>query len=247
MNKRGRKPNNSQKIHDWVAKRDSEGKVLAKAAKKWTLDEILEELEVELDKDFDHLLAFLSFVRGRFTALDQLREGILESQDLTNWEPGDFLEARRLDRLPTLDEIIDWKKLNRVEVAGGLAAAAWMHGVDTGRAILGSKMPEIIIAAVNSAIDPDGGGVAHQDRKLLMEAGGLLPKGPNTVVNVNQQNNTQVVGLPQWGGVDEIVKKVYFKKDEKAEPRVEPKGLPEARLDNVVEGELVEEKTEATV
>lgn len=216
---------------EWLNQRDVESKVLAKAAQSFSLESILGELGLSFELNGARLVEFLVYVQGKFAALDALREALSEMSDFANWKTGDFLAARSEDRLPTLDEVIDWKKLNRIEVAGGLAAAAWTCGVDNGRAILGAAMPEVIRAAVRVATEGEGM-TAHLSQKLLFEAGGMLPKGPNTIVNVNQQNNV-VTGLPQWSEVDKVVEKAYF-------PKEMQKGLPPANMQNVIDAEVEE-------
>ena len=216
---------------EWLGQRAVEKGVLERAAKSFKLEAILSELGLSIEAGQARLMEFLNFVQGRYAALDQLREALLLVEDFSKWESGDFIAARSEDRLPTLDEVIDWKKLNRVEIAGGLAAAAWVCGVDQGRAILGSAMPEVVRSAVGLATDPDTNAmVQHLTHKLLFEAGGLLPKGPGTVINVNQQNNV-VNGLPQWNEVDKVVEKAYFGK-QVVEAQ---KSLPPANLENVID------------
>lgn len=230
------KVDRKKKISDWVAKGDKEAAVMEKLAKSWTLTGLLEELQVEVSLEFDQLLAFLGAVKGQHRALDDLAAAIVDSKDISKWLPMDFLLARNEDRSPTLDEILDWKGISRVEVAAGIAAAAFTRGIDKARVILGQEMPEIVRAAVSSATDPEGGGISQADRKLLFEAAGFTKSGPQTVVNVNNQQNL-AVGLPKWDEADKVVRDAYFEKG------VERRGLPPAQMENAVEGEIVESAT----
>lgn len=235
MAKRGRKSQPPEEVTTvWGEQRQREERFLKEISRSWTLEGILQDLGIGIELRFAKLLEMLRYVRGKFTSLDALREAILEADDITKWKTGDFLAARAEDRLPTLDEIIDWKDLSRIEIAGSLAAASFIMGIDTARGILGGRLPEIVTSATELAINGEGM-VQHLSQKMLMEAGGMMPKGPNTVVNVNQTNNTLQVGLPKWDETDKLVSKAYFDK-------VEPRGLPPAQMENIVEAEFVEVK-----
>ncbi len=194
---------------DWLAERKEASDTLAKLAKVWTIEGILEELGITLKGDLDQLEEFLGLIKGQHRALDQLLEGIVDSQELDNWAPGDFLLAIAEERNPTLEEIIDWKGLNRVEIAGGLAAASLTVGVTKAKVILAQALPAVIKAAVDSATLGEGA-VAQADRKLLLEAGGLMPKGPQTMVQIN--NNNTVMGLPKFQEADKAIENIFFGK-----------------------------------
>jgi hypothetical protein len=212
---------------DW-AKREASQRA---EAKYLTLEGLLGEMGIGIEKDFLLLMEFLRTVKGRFAALDDLREAIETTSKPGNWASGDFLLARNEFRSPDLDEIIDWKQLNKVEIASCLAAAGMTLGIDRARQILGANFHSVMQAAIDSATDPEGGGIAQADRKLLFDATGIMPRGPNTLVQVN--NNTQVVvGLPKWEEADRVVGETYF---QKALGPVQSK-------DHVVEAEIMEEK-----
>ena len=221
----------------WIQDRGNQKQVLATASRQFTISAILEELGIELTGNFDQLLEFCQLVKGRFAALDELAEAISDAGDILKWKPEDFLSAKAENRPVELDEIIDWRRLNRVEIAAAVAAAGCMTGIETAKAVLGANLAEVVRAAVRNATEGEGG-TAQADRRLLVEVAGMLPKGPSTVVNVNQQNNTLQMGLPAWDETRKVVDAVYFGKQEK-----EPKGLPEAKLEEaiVIDGEVIEE------
>jgi len=229
-----------QEIADWGEAREKEAEFLEKVTADWTIAGILQELGVTLELRFARLLEMLRLVQGKFLVLDDLSQAILDSEKFEAWKGEDFLLARAENRLPTLDEIIDWRGLSRIEIAGSLAAAGFILGMNHAKAILGRELPRVMQSAIELATEGDGQ-VAHLSQKLLFEAGGLTKNGPSTVVSINNTNTTNVaVGLPKWDDVDKVVTKAYFGK----EPGVERLRLPatEPASDNVIEGELVQEK-----
>lgn len=237
MNKKTRQK--KEKLDAWTGAREREGAFLQRVAKDWTLESLLADLGISVSMDWEQLQALLQLVKGKFTALDALREGITHVEDFGSWQSGEYVQALSENRMPTLDEIVDHCELSRLEVAAGLAAAGMLHGIDRARSILGATLPDVFLAAAENAVNGKGA-VAQADRRLLFEASGVMPKGPNTIVSINNNNNVVQVGLPQWQEVDKVVATAYF--DKKAEQR----GLPAARTQDtveqatVVEGEFVE-------
>jgi len=210
--RRGVGKRTEEKLAEETAVRARDAQFIERVTKDWTIGSILEQLGVTLEMRFARLLELCHHVKGKFAVLDDLSAAILDSEKFEDWKDSDFLAARAENRLPTLEEIIDWRGLSRVEIAGSLAAAGFVHGMDHARAILASRLPEIMSKAIELATEGDGG-VAHLSQKLLFEASGLTSKGPSTVISVNQQNNTNVaVGLPKWDEEDKVVGRVYFDK-----------------------------------
>lgn len=233
------------RLNRWLEQRREDSAMISALAKTWTISGILEELGIVLVGSMLQLREFLRLVEGQHRALDQLLEALDQAADQSKWQVDDFLQARLEDRLPLLDEIIDWKGLSRAEIAGGLAAASLTLGAHSAKILLAQALPEVIRAAAISATQGEGS-VAQADRRLLMDAGGLTPKsGPATIVSVS--NTTQVaVGLPQWDDSAKVVEGVFFGKGRErlglgpaqVESVVEPR--IEAGVDQVVEAELVE-------
>ena len=225
-------------VAEWREGREKEGAFLEKISKAWTLESLLEDLGVSVARDYEQLRELLRLVKGKFAALDTLAEGLEYASDISKWKSGEFVVALAENRGPTLEEVVDYKQLSRLEVAAGLAAAGLIHGIDRARSILAATLPDVFRAAAENAVMGEGA-VAQADRRLLFEASGVMPKGPNTIVSINNNNQVVQVGLPQWKESDKVVESVYFEPSPHSEQRL---GLPSASGKDVIDVEVVEEK-----
>lgn len=241
MNKRrGVGKRTEERLAEEATTRQRDAQFIERVTKDWTIGSILEQLGITLELRFVRLLELCHHVKGKFSVLDDLAQAIYDSEKLENWKDEDFLLARAENRLPSLEEIIDWKGLSRVEIAGSLAAAGFVHGMNEAKSILASRLPEIMQSAISLATEGEGN-IAHLSQKLLFEASGLTKSAAGTVINVQQNNTTQVaVGLPKWDEEDKVVGRVYF--DKVAQKAIMP--VPERGSDNAVVVDAVVEEVE---
>lgn len=136
-------------------------------------------------------------------------------------------------RMPTEDEICQYAGVDPSEFLGACYAALHHYGLQQAELLVKVAAPEVVKAAIISA--KIGGKEGAADRRMLLEAAEIIkPAGP--LVNVDQRSVTvnnsfpgQAEGLPAWPGLQ---------RHEGTQA-----ALPSARLDNVVEGELVPENS----
>lgn len=141
-------------------------------------------------------------------------------------------------RPPTIDEVCRKAGIDSLDLIKDLSTAAFLYGGHMARMTLALSLPGVIQKAVRNATLGEGMS-AHQDRRMLIEAGGLMPKqGPFVQVNTTNDNRSLTVGLPQWKETDKVVEGVYFP------------GQSLLGEGNVVEGQIEDikdDQTECTV
>lgn len=111
-------------------------------------------------------------------------------------------DAREKWRPPTWEEVCHYAGITADEFIGEFTAAAHRYGVRQAKIVLDLRLSEVVDLSLQSAREL--GSKGFPDRKMLMEAGGLIqpPGGGGTNVTVNN-NSLNVIpgaaqGLPDW-------------------------------------------------
>lgn len=105
---------------------------------------------------------------------------------------------------PTLEQCCDLAKLESEEFIGDISRMIYHYGLEAAKWQIHLGLGDVIRESHKVATTE--GVKGFNDRRLLMEAGRLMPEGPDTVVNVNNQVTTnQIVGLPKWEDTDKIL------------------------------------------
>lgn len=136
--------------------------------------------------------------------------GIEAMIDLCLYCAGESEEASRMvllwretivDDRPKLipEEMCRICDIQPAKLLGILASQAFQRNIDMSKMIMALHTPAVIQATAEFAQKSEG----HQDRKMLLQAAGVVPTGGKggiaiNVNNVNQQNNSDDSGMPDF-------------------------------------------------
>lgn len=135
---------------------------------------------------------------GQQTFIDVIRASVgsdsmhEQAEDLVNaWDAK--VKARQK---PSLDDLCAELKIPAAVAYGWFAQAGYEQSLNFGRGILSAAMPAILQASIERALNVDEG---HDERKLLMNVQGMLPKPGGVNVAVQQNNAPLPAGTQDPG------------------------------------------------